>query len=160
MKTTGDVVTINESDFDEARYEALSEAELVASFAVKTVEPVTPSAPVDPVLLDGHQVDDVPLRQDGPTIEEFVASGYSQEVYPPVGYAVKESAGLEAYRALVASIAEVNAESAIALVNAAETVLGLDKFEAVEKVHPKHTGGRVSVIRAIGERRTALKAEE
>lgn len=33
-------------------------------------------------------------RQDGPTIEQFVAAGYSAQHYPPKGYAVKDSQGL------------------------------------------------------------------
>lgn len=32
------------------------------------------------------------LRQDGPTLEEFVAAGYKAENYPPTGYAAKSSA--------------------------------------------------------------------
>ncbi len=33
------------------------------------------------------------LRQDGPTLEEFVAAGYAAENYPPKGYAAKPSLG-------------------------------------------------------------------
>ena len=35
----------------------------------------------------------------GPTIEEYVAAGYSAETYPPMGYAEVASPGLDAYRA-------------------------------------------------------------
>jgi hypothetical protein len=31
------------------------------------------------------------LKQDGPTIEEFIAAGYSPDKYPPKGYASKSS---------------------------------------------------------------------
>lgn len=31
-----------------------------------------------------------PLREDGPTLAEFVAAGYSAENYPPEGYAPRE----------------------------------------------------------------------
>lgn len=157
MLATGDVVTINAQDFDETRYAVLSPEDLAASFVV----PPATSAPAGPLAAvaapEPPAAEDIPLRTDGPTLEEFVDAGYSQEVYPPSGYAAKESPGLEAYRALVASMTEVNAESAIAIVEAAETSLGLDRLEAAERAHPKHEGGRVSVIRAIGERRAALK---
>ena len=33
-----------------------------------------------------------PLRTDGPTLEEWIASGYSKEAYPPAGYAPVPSA--------------------------------------------------------------------
>jgi hypothetical protein len=32
-----------------------------------------------------------PLRDDGPTIEEFVAAGYSAATYPPQGYAPRST---------------------------------------------------------------------
>lgn len=32
------------------------------------------------------------LRMDGPTLEEYVAAGYSADTYPPKGYAAKTSA--------------------------------------------------------------------
>lgn len=32
-----------------------------------------------------------PLRTDGPTLEEYVAAGYSPESYPPQGYAARPS---------------------------------------------------------------------
>lgn len=32
-----------------------------------------------------------PLRQDGPTKEEYVAAGFSADTYPPPGYAARES---------------------------------------------------------------------
>lgn len=37
-------------------------------------------------------------KLDGPTIEEFVAAGYLPEEYPPPGYAVLPSAGLDAFK--------------------------------------------------------------
>lgn len=157
MLATGDVVTINEQDFDESRYAVLSPEELAASFVVAPATSAPP-APVAPLVAapDGTEVD---LLQNGPTLEEFVDAGYSQELYPPSGYAAKDTPGLEGYRALVASVTEVNAEAAIALVEAAETARGLDRFETVEQAHPKHQGGRISVLRAISERRAALKAK-
>lgn len=157
MLATGEVVTINEQDFDESRYAVLSREELAASFVV-TPSTSAPPAPVAPVAVatDGTEVE---LLQNGPTLEEFVDAGYSQELYPPDGYAAKDSPGLAGYRALVASVTEVNAEAATALVEGAETERGLDRFEAVEQAHPKHPGGRISVIRAISERRAALKAK-
>ena len=39
------------------------------------------------------------LRNDGPTLEEFMAAGYHAEAYPPQGYAPKESAGMTAFKA-------------------------------------------------------------
>jgi hypothetical protein len=43
----------------------------------KPVEPAKPSIPVDP---NG-------LRLDGPTLDEWIANGYSRHKYPPKGYA-------------------------------------------------------------------------
>lgn len=39
------------------------------------------------------------LREDGPTLEEWVKAGYRPEGYPPVGYAELPSPALEAYKA-------------------------------------------------------------
>lgn len=38
------------------------------------------------------------LRDDGPTIEEWVAAGYLPENYPPDGYAERRSDGLKAFK--------------------------------------------------------------
>ena len=43
-------------------------------------------------------VDPAPLRDDGPTIEQYVLTGYKPETYPPVGYAERPSAGLTRYQ--------------------------------------------------------------
>ena len=40
-----------------------------------------------------------PLLEGGPTIEEWIASGYPAEKYPPSGYAEKPSSGLTLYKA-------------------------------------------------------------
>lgn len=47
------------------------------------------------------QVENPPqgLRQDGPTIEAYVAAGYLPGNYPPAGYAEMPSQGLEVFRA-------------------------------------------------------------
>lgn len=45
-----------------------------------------PSAPVAEAGSNGE------LRQDGPTVEEFVAAGYPASKYPPAGYASKSTA--------------------------------------------------------------------
>lgn len=39
------------------------------------------------------------MRANGPTIEEWVAAGYTPENYPPMGYIERSSAGLERFRA-------------------------------------------------------------
>lgn len=44
------------------------------------------------------------LRQDGPILEQWLASGYQAENYPPQGYAELDSAGLRAYKAAIAQI--------------------------------------------------------
>lgn len=41
-------------------------------------------------LSNAQKVEDAPLRTDGPTLEEYVKSGYLAENYPPAGYAAKE----------------------------------------------------------------------
>jgi hypothetical protein len=38
------------------------------------------------------------LREDGPTLEEFVAKGYKAENYPPKGYAPKDTPAYDASR--------------------------------------------------------------
>ncbi|MCR5859721.1 hypothetical protein [Mesorhizobium sp. J428] len=35
--------------------------------------------------------DETPLKTDGPTVEEYVAAGYSAKSYPPKGYASRSS---------------------------------------------------------------------
>ena len=52
----------------------------------------------------------------------------------------------------------LNAAESTALVNGADTLEKLAAIETAEKAHPKHEGGRVSVLRAIEERREALTA--
>lgn len=42
----------------------------------------------------------------GPTFEEYIAAGYPADKYPPQGYAERDSEGLRAYRAAVATRAE------------------------------------------------------
>lgn len=64
--------------------------------------------------------------------------------------------------AAVSQIAEslyfLNAAESTALVNGADTEEKLAAIETAEQAHPKHEGGRVSVLRAIAERREALTA--
>lgn len=50
------------------------------------------------VIVNNQEEEDVALgkkqpelRQDGPTVEEYVAAGYKAEDYPPKGYASKSS---------------------------------------------------------------------
>lgn len=38
------------------------------------------------------------LREDGPTLEEFTASGYKAENYPPAGFAEKDSPALKLFK--------------------------------------------------------------
>ena len=45
-----------------------------------TPDPVEPPAPAAPPA----------LRTDGPTLAEYVAAGYTAEMYPPAGYAAKD----------------------------------------------------------------------
>lgn len=44
---------------------------------------------IDPTTSDDESGDE--LKQDGPTIAEWVASGYSATAYPPSGYASKST---------------------------------------------------------------------
>lgn len=53
-----------------------------------------------------------PAMSNGPTLEEYVAAGYLAENYPPEGYAIRESPGLDAYRAAQEPAAAVEAASA------------------------------------------------
>jgi len=129
----------------------------------------TDAALFEPAPVDKEQAPEAPplndagLRTDGPTIEQFVAAGYKDEFYPPTGYAEQDSPGLDAYKAAQAAgggavdnIVEVNAATAIELIQAATTVDDLDLLAAVEAANPKHPDGRVSVMRAIEERRRTL----
>lgn len=47
--------------------------------------------PLPPKLTQGA------LREDGPTLEEYVVAGHAPETYPPAGFAVKESAAYTAH---------------------------------------------------------------
>ena len=59
---------------------------------------------------------------------------------------------------VAASLYLLNAAESTLLVNGQDTPEKLDALEAAEQAHPKHDGGRVSVLRAITERREALAA--
>jgi len=64
-------------------------------------DPAAPIAPVAPEAPQGSAVAiapdgsktpvETPLRQDGPTLEQFVAAGYKAEHYPPHGYAKRDT---------------------------------------------------------------------
>ena len=51
-----------------------------------------------PIPVPGDQAP-IGLRADGPTFEEYTASGYEASNYPPKGYAERLSPGLSKYRA-------------------------------------------------------------
>ena len=61
-----------------------------------------------------------------------------------------------AQSAIAASLYLLNAGESAALVNGQDTPEKLDVLEAAERAHPKHDGGRVSVLKAIAARREAL----
>lgn len=44
-----------------------------------------------PVMAPGNGGGSAGLRQDGPTVAEFVAAGYKAAAYPPEGYASRSS---------------------------------------------------------------------
>lgn len=41
---------------------------------------------------EAPKAESMPLRMDGPTLEEYIKAGYKAETYPPEGYAPKASA--------------------------------------------------------------------
>lgn len=51
------------------------------------------------VVLDNAPGQQIAPRKDGPTLEEYVAAGYTAGGYPPHGYEAKPSPGLDAFRA-------------------------------------------------------------
>lgn len=54
-----------------------------------------------PLMCERVPPDDEPpeRREDGPTLEEYVAAGYLPANYPPGGYAEQASPALDHYRA-------------------------------------------------------------
>ena len=77
---------------------------------------------------------------------------------PPPAPPDPAKAAATAAAAIGESLYFLNATESTALVNGADTPEKLDAIETAEKAHPKHEGGRVSVLRAIEERRAALMA--
>lgn len=55
------------------------------------------------------------------------------------------------------TIASVNVDEAVALIEKATSAEQLDALEAAEEANPKKEGGRSSVLKAIEDRREALK---
>lgn len=90
------------------------------SDAVPVVVIVTENGPVrinasdyDPAkhtLHEGEEAPAVALRDDGPTIAEYVSAGYPATAYPPQGYASKSSA-----EEIAAAVAKEAAASQTAL---------------------------------------------
>lgn len=74
------------------------------------------------------------------------ASALTPPAVPPV----------TAVNPIAASLYLLNVAESELLVNGADTPAKLDVIEHAEKAHPKHEGGRVSVLRAIADRREAL----
>ncbi len=79
--------------------EAPVEGAATAALPVEAVQDAAPAtAPESPTPTDEvAPVEAAPvapqeLRQDGPTLEEYVAAGYPADRYPPEGYAARESA--------------------------------------------------------------------
>ena len=60
--------------------------------------------------------------------------------------------------ALAESLYYLNVDESKRLVTGAKTAEALAAIEAAEQAHPKHPGGRVSVLKAIDERRAELAA--
>jgi len=66
---------------------------------------------------------------------------------------------LPAVNPLAASLYLLNAAESQRLIDGADTAEKLAMIEDAEVAHPKHEGGRVSVLRAIEERREQLMAK-
>jgi len=79
-------------------------AQLIARGLVKADQKIMRVESLDEAPVPGQDQDPdpepEPLRMDGPTIEEWVTSGYRPEHYPPDGWAEMASPGLVEYRAL------------------------------------------------------------
>lgn len=67
----------------------------------ETLSPITMHGETPPgqfVQTENTAPDEASLREDGPTIEEWIAAGYRPEHYPPSGYAEKNSPGLSRFK--------------------------------------------------------------
>lgn len=102
-----------------AKHDPLEAAKITGDRAAADVAALGATMPVDPrfpapaATGDGGPVEagqfvqppttpetaEKALRDDGPTIEMFIAAGYHADDYPPRGYAEKPSPGLTRYKA-------------------------------------------------------------
>jgi hypothetical protein len=67
----------------------------------ETLSPITIHGEVPPgqfVQSENTAPESAPLREDGPTIEEWIAASYQPEHYPPSGYAETPSPGLSRWK--------------------------------------------------------------
>lgn len=154
----GDEVVINASDFDPAKHALAAEP---AAASVRSAQPAavaksakaadSPSAPADG---PNEDVEPVALREDGPTVEEFVTSGYPAHAYPPLGYAEKSSPGLDALLAELAALVGGKADAAVEGVKTVTHERALARLERLER----DGKGRSSVLNAIAEHRKHLTA--
>jgi len=61
-------------------------------------------------------VEPTEIRDDGPTLEEYLAAGYTEAGYPPPGYTVRDSPGMDALRATRKADALKSAQARVAVV--------------------------------------------
>jgi hypothetical protein len=61
--------------------------------------PFVPPAPADLSQRPDQPAPSEPLRDDGPTLEEYEAAGYKADTYPPAGFAARQSARYAEYTA-------------------------------------------------------------
>ena len=104
-------------------------------------ERVVASAEAEADLGEGYQ--------DHPWTAEELAAAPAADT-PTAGPATAKASDL------AASVHLLNAGNVVAMVNAATTPEQLDALLEAEAAHPKHDGGRKSVLAAIEDRRAVL----
>lgn len=99
IATSNGPVEINRSDYDPAIH-TLAEGEPAPPPTAAPPAPVGNGKSLGGVP-SGPPVDPNALRDDGPTVEEYVAAGYLAVNYPPAGYASRSTP--EAIKAAIAA---------------------------------------------------------
>lgn len=109
----------------------------------------------DTLIVEELGADGNRLRGDGPTLEEFVAAGKDPAAYPPRGYAVRPSPGLDAHRARVSS--REAAAAARARRGTPEEAIAAQALVTGENVPPPY-GNYPNTPEAIAAARAATRA--
>jgi hypothetical protein len=173
LRETGDEFIINVADFEDAKHVAIDgptasarAATPTSTFSASSVSTLT--VPEGAATVTSAQAptdaddDSQALLQNGPTLEEYLAAGYSAESYPPQGYAARESEAYTEYvrlRAANAGDDDTAAKTALWGSTVPEITARLqtmDDRQAIQLLRDREgenpRGPRVGVIRAVDDR--------